>query len=259
MLRKTISGLCFILLSASVHSAIIPLKNTIYLSSKNLQSTLLEVYSSQGCSSCPPAQNWINDFESDPDLWRKVVPVVFHVDYWDDLGWNDPFASKAFSRRQQEYSRNGNVNTVYTPGFVVEGREWTGWFNGKSLPQNAPRHIGQLDVSVHNNKLEFTYWVDTNDTEKSHLTPLTYNVALLGLGMKTQVRSGENAGKKLTESFVVLQHEQGKYIDGQSLNITLHSNHEQAKRFAIAAWVTDGSLTPLQVVGGELPLSFKLN
>ena len=77
--------------------------------------------------------------------------------------------------------------------------------------------------------------------------------------MKTQVRSGENAGKKLTESFVVLQHQQGKYIDGQSLNITLHNNHDQAKRFAIAAWVTDGSLTPLQVVGGKLPLSFKLN
>ncbi|WP_166422905.1 DUF1223 domain-containing protein [Paraglaciecola sp. 20A4] len=259
MSRITISGLCFILLTGTVNSAPTSIKNTVHFSSKNLQSRLLEVYSSQGCSSCPPAQSWINNFENDPGLWRSVVPVVFHVDYWDGLGWNDRFASKAFSQRQQEYKRQGNVNSVYTPGFIFEGREWTGWFNAKKLPQNAPHNIGQLDISVHNSKLEFNYSVDTHDSQRSQLHLLTYNVALLGVGINTRVKSGENAGKNLTESFIVLQHQQGKYIEGQSLNINLQNNHAQAKRFAIAAWVSDRSMTPLQVVGGELPSSFRLN
>ena len=63
--------------------------------------SLLEVFVSQGCSSCPPAEKWINTFIHHPSLWVDVIPVVFHVDYWDYLGWKDPYARKEFSQRQR--------------------------------------------------------------------------------------------------------------------------------------------------------------
>jgi hypothetical protein len=65
---------------------------------------LLELFSSEGCSSCPPAEQWVSGLKNTPGLWRDIVPVVFHVDYWDGLGWPDRFASQQFTLRQRQYS-----------------------------------------------------------------------------------------------------------------------------------------------------------
>lgn len=62
-----------------------------------IQTSLLELYTSEGCSSCPPAEAWISGLKEGRRLWKDLVPVAFHVDYWDHLGWNDPFASKAYT------------------------------------------------------------------------------------------------------------------------------------------------------------------
>jgi hypothetical protein len=67
------------------------LESASHFESGELRVNLLEMYSSQGCSSCPPAERWLNQFTADPDLWKRFIPVVFHVDYWDDIGWKDPF------------------------------------------------------------------------------------------------------------------------------------------------------------------------
>ena len=53
------------------------------------RTTLLELFTSEGCSSCPPAEKWLSQLKSNPDLWKKIVPIAFHVDYWDHLGWRD--------------------------------------------------------------------------------------------------------------------------------------------------------------------------
>lgn len=63
--------------------------------------TLLELYSSEGCSSCPLADAWVNSLQAGPGLWTQLVPVVFHVDYWDYIGWKDRFATPAFTDRQR--------------------------------------------------------------------------------------------------------------------------------------------------------------
>src|ERR1700712_4295101 len=65
---------------------------------------LLELYSSEGCSSCPPAESWLGELRTAPGLWRDFVPVAFHVNYWDRLGWRDRFASKEYTARQYAYS-----------------------------------------------------------------------------------------------------------------------------------------------------------
>jgi hypothetical protein len=76
--------------------------------------SLLELYTSEGCSSCPPADRFVNGLKSDRRLWREVVPVAFHVDYWDYIGWQDRFASPQYSERQRSYARSGYVKGVYT-------------------------------------------------------------------------------------------------------------------------------------------------
>src|SRR4029077_9083235 len=62
--------------------------------SGDTQSSLIELFTSEGCSSCPPAEKWLSALKSSSDLWKKAVPVAFHVDYWDHLGWRDRFANQ---------------------------------------------------------------------------------------------------------------------------------------------------------------------
>src|SRR5271156_4139860 len=88
------------------------------------QNHLLELFSSEGCSSCPPADAWLASLRGSSDLWKKFVPVEFHVDYWNRLGWTDRLSKSVFTERQQSYAREWANSNVYTPGFVLDGLEW---------------------------------------------------------------------------------------------------------------------------------------
>ena len=88
---------------------------------------LIELFTSEGCSGCPAADEWLGALAGEPGLWREVVPVAFHVDYWDHLGWVDPFATQWNSERQRRYSRAWGKDVIYTPGFVLNGSEWRTW------------------------------------------------------------------------------------------------------------------------------------
>ncbi len=69
------------------------------------QTALIELYTSEGCSSCPPAEAWMSHLKDDPGLWKQFVPIAFHVDYWDRLGWRDRFSSKRWTERQGRLRR----------------------------------------------------------------------------------------------------------------------------------------------------------
>ena len=92
------------------------------------QTGMLELYTSEGCSSCPPADSWLSSLKNEDGLWREFIPLAFHVDYWDYIGWKDRFASPKNSNRQRQYARGQSLKTVYTPGFLYNGEEWRGWF-----------------------------------------------------------------------------------------------------------------------------------
>src|SRR5947208_15450471 len=81
--------------------------------SGHTQSTLIELFTSEGCSSCPPAEKWLSALKSSSDLWQKAVPVAFHVDYWDHLGWRDRFATPDFKSRKQTYATARRVDAAY--------------------------------------------------------------------------------------------------------------------------------------------------
>ena len=76
------------------------------------QTGLLELYTSEGCSSCPPADRWLSSLKDDDGLWQELIPVAFHVDYWDYLGWRDRFAARDFSQRQRRYAAEQSMRTV---------------------------------------------------------------------------------------------------------------------------------------------------
>src|SRR6059036_4275966 len=86
--------------------------------SSGKQPALIELYTSEGCSSCPPAETWLSRLKESPGLWRDFVPMAFHVDYWDYLGWRDPWAAQEFSDRQRAYAQSWRSRRIYTPGFV---------------------------------------------------------------------------------------------------------------------------------------------
>ena len=93
-------------------------------SSGTAQIALIELFTSEGCSSCPPAEQWLAGRRADAGLWREFVPVAWHVTYWDQLGWADRFGQRAFTDRQYAYAAAWHSDSVYTPCFVRDGVEW---------------------------------------------------------------------------------------------------------------------------------------
>src|SRR5499427_2173097 len=139
------------------------------------QSSLIELFTSEGCSSCPPAEKWLSALKSSQELWKQTVPVAFHVDYWDHLGWRDRFAKPEFTSRQQRYATAWGGDSVYTPSFVVNGKEWRGWFGGDAIPITSPK-VGVLRVSVGDDRKISATFV----TEMLPSRPLALYVATLG-------------------------------------------------------------------------------
>jgi hypothetical protein len=180
-----------------------------------------------------------------------VVPIAFHVDYWDHLGWRDRFAKPEFTSRQQRYAATWGGDSVYTPSFVVNGKEWRGWFAGNAMPITSTK-VGVLRVSVGDDwKVSATFAPDTMQAQ-----PLTLNVALLGNDLESDVKRGENTGRKLRHDFVVLQLAKSEMTNQGNLwtgTVLLSGNRGTDKGTALAAWVQSGETTPsIQATGGWL-------
>jgi hypothetical protein len=213
------------------------------------QTSLIELFTSEGCSSCPPAEKWLSALKSSSDLWKKIVPVAFHVDYWDRLGWRDRFAKPEFTSRQQRYATTWGGDSVYTPGFVVNGKEWRGWFDGNPTPAESTK-VGVLRVSLGDGeKLTATF---VPATTQPHV--LTLNVALLGNDLQSDVKLGENSGRKLRHDFVVLdliQTDMTNESNRWTGSIALPTRTGNDKPSAFAAWITENGI-PVQATGGWL-------
>ncbi len=211
------------------------------------RASLIELYTSEGCSSCPTADRWYSQLLNHPQLWSQVVPVAWHVDYWNYLGWEDPFAQRKFSNRQRQYAREGHSSSVYTPGLFVLGREWRSWRYDRPVPIAAGT-VGVLQVKLDGDEFEASFSPATEQAGSARIL----NLALLGIGLETRVRAGENRGKSLRHDFVVLDsrayHSDNHSWRGAPPN---HVGNHQPQRLAWAAWVNaEGTLTPLQVTGG---------
>jgi hypothetical protein len=209
---------------------------------------LIELYSSEGCSSCPPADAWIAPLKTNAGVWKDFVPVVFHVDYWDYLGWKDLMASPEFTARQREYAAAWGSRTTYTPGFVLDGREWRDW--GGTAPTPG-ENVGTLTASLATGKWKVKF-VPSDDSGKYDVY-----VARLEFGIISHVTDGENSGRTLHHDFVVrsLTHARMKKING-AWTAELPAAPQTADgggAFGAAIWVTNPSGRPEQAAGGFSP------
>jgi len=135
-----VSFILGVLASVTAHA------DPIVFESPERQTALLELFSSEGCSSCPPAESWLSQLKQKPELWSDFVPVAFHVDYWDYLGWRDKWASQQFSDRQRDYAQAWGSDSAYTPGFVLNGKEWRSWFGLRNVPTGSQTKVGVLRI-----------------------------------------------------------------------------------------------------------------
>ena len=210
---------------------------------------VLELYTSEGCSSCPPADRWVSDLKGDKRLWHELVPVAFHVDYWNDIGWRDRFSSHVFSDRQRRYARTKGLSTVYTPGFLLDGREWRSFFGLRRLALDKDPGAGNLIVKLEQQTVQVTY----QSTDHEH-EPLVFNIALLGFNLVTRVEAGENRGKQLHHDFAVLGYKSAPLSalkDVFTATTQLPPVAIQAPQSGLAVWINNGDdPTPLQATGG---------
>ena len=215
------------------------------------RAALIELFTSEGCSSCPPAEKWVNGLEDRSDLWSRVVPVAFHVDYWDYIGWPDRFATREHSFRQRAYREAGHTSGVYTPGFVVGGREWRGWFRNPKLDLPSGADVGPISVEVREGRFEASFKPAVEVPE-----PLELHVARLGFDLSTEVRAGENHGRRLEHDFVVLgwsRHRMSASGTGYEASGALPAASNPAPREALAVWVgVPGDPFPIQAAGDWL-------
>lgn len=216
--------------------------------SGDAQVTLVELYTSEGCSSCPPADRWLSNLKSKDNLWRDFVPLAFHVDYWDYIGWKDRFASPEYSQRQRHYAQDYNEATVYTPGVRSNGNEFRGWRRVSSFPSEDAETVGELKIEISENG---AFKASFNNQSQRNADLL--NVALLGLDLESEVSRGENRGKKLQHDFVVLGISRYSSAESGKWSGSLPGPKVTAGKYAIAAWVSDGRrVSPIQATGGYL-------
>ena len=217
------------------------------------QTALLELFTSEGCSSCPPGERWLTSLKESAGLWKEFVPVAFHVDYWDHLGWRDPWSSKEFTDLQRTYAMLWGTGSVYTPGFVLDGKERRDWSGLKDNLRTSDAQVGALRVSssdLRHWQVWFTPVAPVRENYEIH-------AALLASGLTSDVKAGENRGRRLNHDFVVtaltkspLRTDKRNAWGQVVLNNTATG---QPGRPALAVWVTrSGRLETIQAVGGWL-------
>ena len=164
-------------------------------------AALVELYTSEGCDSCPPADRWFSAFASHPS--PLVVPVAFHVDYWDYLGWKDAYAEPRYTRRQQDLGRLSGARAIFTPQVVLSGRDFA-WRSADSS-----RAFEAIQLKPARANLEITSEGVSSARVHATLVPgvrpgdLVVHVATTQSGIVTDVKAGENKGETLRHDFIV--------------------------------------------------------
>jgi len=185
---------------------------------------LIELYTSQGCSSCPPAEKWLGELEQRGIDQNKAIPLALHVDYWDYIGWKDRFAQKYFKERQYRYRKLGHSPSVYTPQILFNGKDvrrvsaFNNYFNEFKKAKAAvdftvvakERDERVLDVAIDFSRID-------DEAKNSNLI-----VVLAESELVHDILSGENAGRKLKHQHVARQWKNlGKVKDRLNTTVVL--------------------------------------
>lgn len=169
---------------------------------------LVELFTSEGCSSCPPADQLLMTLQkTQPVAGAQIIPVGFHVDYWNGLGWKDEFSSPAFTQRQSDYANAFKLSSDYTPQMVVDGQaEFVGSSEAKARDAiGAAAKLPKVRIQINRSTI-----ADTSVTLKITIPEslpaganADLNAVLVQGNMESDVKRGENSGRKLHHTAVV--------------------------------------------------------
>lgn len=166
---------------------------------------VFQLFTSQGCSSCPPADALLEKVKKE-NLDKNVVVLSYHVDYWNYIGWNDPFSSRAFTKVQYAYGKKFKRNRVYTPQLVVNGRDHFVGSNQTRVKKILNKYASSISentitldqIKKQNNILSAAYSINGTLDDKNIV------IALVLERKSTFVKKGENRNKEITNSNIVL-------------------------------------------------------
>jgi hypothetical protein len=178
--------------------------------SGNRTVALVELYTSEGCSSCPPADRWLSGLAARGFGAGRVVPLALHVDYWDYIGWKDPYGRREFSLRQRKLSQLQRMALVYTPQVLIQGRDFPRWgtpaFDAAVAAINAQparAHIVLEILGASDGVLDAQASAELADPARAGDAALY--LAVFENRLTSRVTAGENSGRTLTHDHVVLE------------------------------------------------------
>ena len=160
---------------------------------------VVELYTSQGCSSCPPADEFLGMLASDP----RILPLALHVDYWDYIGWEDKFATAQFTDRQKAYAHAAGSRTIYTPQLIIGGADRIEGYAPEETAERLRDHLGaaqpvRLTVTREGDRLVIRADADPPLTEPVRVQLVRYKPE-----ETVTIERGENAGKTITYRNIV--------------------------------------------------------
>ena len=216
------------------------------------QPVLVELFTSEGCSSCPPADKVLMTLQRDQLVPNaEVITLGFHVDYWDRLGWKDRFSSAEFTRRQEAYAAQFGNDSSYTPQIVVDGvSEFVGSNRGRAneeIAKSAMSAKGTIDLKIDKDKLSGIIAGLANKTNA------TIYLAVAESELSNQVSRGENSGSTLEHASVVRELKQIGTIDrkdvGKTFDVALPVNSDwKAENIRYVVFVQENSTLKILAV-----------
>ncbi len=227
---------------------------------------VLELFTSQGCSSCPPAERVLSRLGHDESLSLSVVPLAFHVDYWNEGGWVDPFSAREWTTRQERYRAAFGIGGAYTPQLVVNG--WTQFNGGDGQRAReaiavdlATRPPGVVRLTTRREADAVIVGVSAELDKEIPGGRLALLVALFENGAVTAVAGGENGGRRLENDFIVRRLETAFSLDPKvgarrerELTFKLDRGWN-AQKLGVAAFLQDPS--SMRIYGAAAPQSLR--
>ncbi|HET8875613.1 MAG TPA: DUF1223 domain-containing protein [Casimicrobiaceae bacterium] len=177
-----------------------------HASSGTLTRPLIELYTSEGCDSCPPAERWLSSRFGAAGTASQAIALAFHVDYWDRLGWVDRFANADYTARQYAMMHANGGTFVYTPQLLLQGRDFAAWRDADTSPIDAAARTNAaatIVVDVVPGERELVVHADARIVHDSGAHDAELFVAYADSGLVSQIGAGENRGLRLTHDHVV--------------------------------------------------------
>ncbi len=182
-------------------------QRVITASSPANRVALLELYTSEGCSSCPPAEEWLSNLKDSGISSQQLIPLAFHVTYWDYIGWRDQFASERHDQRQRKIAQYNSQNTIYTPQFVLSGSDYRTYNRFSSDVREIVSKESDVDLKLSLQQKDISN-LDVElliNTERSNVKDIAFFIAVYEDDLSVEVSDGENEGELLHHDYVVRQ------------------------------------------------------